>query len=259
MRLLAFGQGGLGPGGRGANTKLCGSHDKRHFTTTPAIAAAGRFQDFIQTIWGGGSTKGCRLDKRTCSELPTLVYHHFAAHWQINATMQQLVDTIYADYIVPYDERDSNVKICSNCNASQQQHNFVPNIVRTNNIVASMAAAASCMAMWTEWYSSSSVSSQTHRGHGRLDLFSTPGLSCESLRGQQHHKTDTLLPMLPPLLWSHPAFLLFFFAHMRTVVCACLANVDASGILATSASRKTCSNCNGTYPHNGTTSCQRLW
>ena len=182
---------------------------------------------------GRGSTKGCRLDKRTCSELPTLVYHHFAAHWQMNATMQQLVDTIYANYIVPYDERDSNVKICSNCKASSQQNNFLPHIVRTNNIVASMAAAASCMAMWTEWYSSSSSSSQTHRGHGRLDLFSTPGLSCESLRGQQHHKTDTLLPMLPPLFWSHPAFLLFFFAHMRTVVCACFANVDASGILAT--------------------------
>ena len=106
----------------------------------------------------------------------------------------------------------------------------------TNNIAAVMVAAASCIVAWTEWYSSSSVSSHTRRGHGRLDLFSALSLSCESLRGQQNHKTDALLPMLPPLLWSHHVLLLFFFEHMRTLVCASFAKIDASGIPASDTS-----------------------
>ena len=118
---------------------------------------------------------------------------------------------------------------------SLQRRNSVSQIVSTTNIAPWMAAAASCMATWTEWYSSSSASYETRRAHGRLDLLSAMSLICGSLGGQPNHKIHTLLPMLPPLLWSHLVLLLFFFAHMRPLVCASSAKIDAIRILATSA------------------------
>ena len=84
-----------------ANVQIVGGEEKRQFTVSPIISAAGELVGRVQVIWGG-KTRACEPNDSIQVKHNKGMYHtHSESHWSTAKTIMEAVDDLYESYIKP--------------------------------------------------------------------------------------------------------------------------------------------------------------